>query len=407
MRHTCANAKLAIAVCAALLTFSAAAAIGGESGNLLLNGGAEDGKGDQPSVWSAASVPADGLTMSRTTDAVHSGKFSFFISNSHKYDKPVSNNWAQEIQKVPRGKAIVASAYIKAESADAANVCVQCWDLDGKNMLAFASTPVFRGSQEWIEASTSPVTVPDETASVIVRAALTGQGKAWFDDVSLTVAEAPAKPVTQGAAAEAEAKVPEDLAKAASGRIVRAVPIAKDCMVLSYLADWAHGNMDNLGIADNDGGVRSLFAWAPQAVAAGDIKQENLRFVLALYSRETTAGPSPGKIEAYQVLKDWPENTSWKTQPQYAPTAAASFDFVPEKEWKLFDVTAVVRAEAAPGAKAYGVMLRFAAEDKSGAAKDWSGYQIVSREGIGEWQGFRPVLLIIEGPKASDKAQAK
>src|SRR6476619_5800547 len=121
--------------------------------NLLLNPGAEQGKGDNPSVWERASVPADGLEMKRSTTAVKDGNASLMIANDHKYDKPVANNWMQSLQKVPHGAVLRVAAEIRTRDADSANVCLQCWDITGEKMLAFGSTPVIRGDQDWIRVT--------------------------------------------------------------------------------------------------------------------------------------------------------------------------------------------------------------------------------------------------------------
>jgi len=355
---------------------------------LLLNGGAEKGKGELPSVWFAARVPAKGLRMFRATDQAKTGKASLAIFNEHQYKETVANNWAQRLQQVPAGKTLILSAYIRTENADSVNVCLQCWSLGGKEMLAFTSTPVFRGDQEWILVRSGRVTVPAKTAFIIVRAVLAGKGKAWFDDISVAV---------QGPATQPEEAIaPEDLAKLAGGRIVKALPITKDCMVLAYLPSWAHGNVDNIAVANNDGGVRTLLAWpeiTPQEASRAD-----RRFVLALYSRKTTLREPAGTIGAHELLADWPELTSWKTKPRFATKPAATFKFVPGEGWKLFDVTDLVRAQAGDRRKACGVMLRFDREDVVSAMK-WSGYAFVSREGIGQWLNSRPVLLVIEPSK--------
>jgi hypothetical protein len=57
------------------------------------------------------------------------------------------------------------------------------------------------------------------------------------------------------------ATVDPDLVKLAPGPIVRAIPVSKDCMVLAYLPDWNFGNVDNIGIGNNDGGVQTLIDW--------------------------------------------------------------------------------------------------------------------------------------------------
>ncbi|HAL45778.1 MAG TPA: hypothetical protein DCP47_07685 [Phycisphaerales bacterium] len=153
--------------------------------NFLNNSGAEDGKGDLPSLWFRASVPADGLEMYRDTENVHSGKYSLAITNTHKYGETVSNNWAQNIQNIPVGSVINVSAYIKTENADSANVCIQCWDIGDKNMLAFTTTNTLRGDNNWPLLKSPPISVPDGTVKITVRAALTGIGNVWFDDIKV------------------------------------------------------------------------------------------------------------------------------------------------------------------------------------------------------------------------------
>jgi len=392
MRHIAAVTGLVLTV-----TFSTLAVSADDARNLLLNPGAETGKRDMPSVWFAASVPAEGLRMWCDAGEAHSGQASLAISNEHLYREPVANNWSQSVQQIPRGKPVVVSAWIKTEDVDSANVCMQCWDLDGKNMLAFASTPVFRGTQDWTEVRSDPITVPYKTASIIVRAAASGTGKAWFDDVSFSVVELPSAPVAASSEpAGPAASTVDELAALVGAKVLRTGAVTRDCMVLSYLPAWNHGNVDNIAAANNDGGVRTLFAW-DQSLTEND---KGLRYVLAAYSRKTTSGPSPGTLEAYEILSDWPEHTSWMTQPQCSPKPVASFDFVPDSGWKLFDVTDLVRSQASDGRKAYGILLRFAAENESGRKSDWSGYAFVSREGEGQWRNFHPLLLVLEAPDA-------
>jgi uncharacterized protein (TIGR03067 family) len=138
-----------------------------------------------------AELPADGLRMWRAREGAHSGEACLAIANTHQYEKEVCNNWAQELEDVPLGKTIRLSAYVKTAGADNVNLCIQCWDKSGQKMLAFASSPVLRGDHPWTLVSTTPVEVPPDTASIMVRAVLTGQGQVWFDDLSLVVVEEP------------------------------------------------------------------------------------------------------------------------------------------------------------------------------------------------------------------------
>jgi len=79
---------------------------------------------------------------------------------------------------------------VRTKDADDVNLCIQCWDQSKTKMLAFASTPTLRGDQAWAAVSSTPVAVPPDTASIMVRAVLTGKGQVWFDDLSLAVLEA-------------------------------------------------------------------------------------------------------------------------------------------------------------------------------------------------------------------------
>jgi hypothetical protein len=168
-----------------LITIAPSVCIAEQKANILLNGGAEVGKNDSPSLWSKACISAEGLKMYRDTENVHSGKYSLAISNAHKYARTVCNNWAQNLQNVSDGSVINVSAYIKSEKADSINVCIQCWGLEYGKMLAFTSTNILRGDSNWVLLESPPILVPAGTTKITVRAVLTGIGKVWFDDISV------------------------------------------------------------------------------------------------------------------------------------------------------------------------------------------------------------------------------
>lgn len=402
-------AALAFLVIASAAVGSSAAE---ESRNLLLNPGAESGRGDSPSVWVAARGPGqrEGLTMRRSTDQAHSGRASLAIrfDGPDPAGNPIAFNWAQTLAEPPVGRTIRVRAWIKAEGADAANVCVQCWG-DKDEMLAFGSTPVFRGDQDWAEARGGPVVVPTGTARVVVRAALTGRGRAWFDDLavvedgrtSIARADLEARAASQRAATASRDDVvtgiDDALTRLAGGRIVRALPVAKDCTILAYLSSWDHGRVDWVAVANNNngarGGVRTLIG-LPE-LKAEDVAADDRKFVLALYSRKTTSGDAPSPIEAVELTSGWAESTSWDDAPDVASSPFASAVLAPGEGWKLFDVTPLVRKGASSVTKGRGLALRFAREDVGTGGK-WSGYEFVSREGQ---PGRRPMLLVIEPAK--------
>ena len=190
------------------------------------------------------------------------------------------------------------------------------------------------------------------------------------------------------------ARVNSDLAKLAPGPIVRTMPVSKDCMILSYLPDWNFGNVDNIGIGNNDGGVRTLLDWP--AIASDEARSSERRFLIALYSRKTISHPLASAVNVHELLEAWPERTSWRTKPSYEDEPAARGKFEPGDGWKLFDVTTLIRTRAKAGRKSHGVVLRFSKEDMPGGLPEvLSDYKLVSREGTGEWTDFRPVLLVV------------
>ncbi len=208
--------------------------------------------------------------------------------------------------------------------------------------------------------------------------------------------EARRKSGQKAAEARSGAAIDRDLARLVVGTIVRTSPVNRDCMILAYLPDQNVGHVDNFAMGNNGGGVRMLIGWTP--LPEDDVTSPENRFVLALYSRKTTSHPPAGKILGFELLDDWHEMNSWNRQPRYNPEPFANYAFEPGDGWKLFDVTPMVREQARDGRKNHGILLRFLSEDVRGP--DWSGYEIVSREGAGEWAGRRPVLLVVRDAKA-------
>jgi hypothetical protein len=166
-------------------------------------------------------------------------------------------------------------------------------------------------------------------------------------------------------------------------------------MILAYLPNQNLGHVDNFGLANNDGGVRALIAWP--SIPRDEAAAPDRRFLIATYSRKTTSHPPTGPIHAFELLESWRELNSWKIQPRYDPEPAATYRFEPGEGWKLFDVTSMVRAQAQAGRDGHGLLLRFLSEDVRGP--DWSGYELVSREGAGEWTNRRPLLLVVKASK--------
>lgn len=159
--------------------------------NLVVNPGIEetdDEHKDEPFYWFKAHVAAPGLEMRRVTEVARAGKAALLISNSHRYDEAVSNNWAQTVPYQLAGRTVRVSGWVRTENAEHVNICVQGW-ADLANMPSFGSTEVIKGTQDWKRVQSKPVRLSPSVTMVTVRAALTGTGKAWFDEITLELAD--------------------------------------------------------------------------------------------------------------------------------------------------------------------------------------------------------------------------
>jgi RNA polymerase sigma factor (sigma-70 family) len=299
---------------------------------------------------------------------------------------------------VNRGQAI--PNVVAATAHDIANgVLFTMWF---SNFKTIAVTLVVLGL---VGAGTSLVTQRPAAARAPLEQSRTGA------DVGSTIASSGSAQDERSKSAQVQAKrrqepqsvrVNPDLAKLVQGPIVRTTTVSKDCMVLAYLPDWNFGNVDNIGIGNNDGGVRTLLDWP--AIPPDEVGSLEHQFLIAVYARETISHPPASAIHAFEILTEWPERTSWKRQPRYAAEPAATYKFEPGVGWKVFDVTALVRARAKAGRDGHGVLIRFLDEDVPGGPQDdHCDYKMVSREATAEWADRRPVLLVV---KASKPAKA-
>ncbi|MDG6228373.1 MAG: hypothetical protein QCH96_00230 [Candidatus Thermoplasmatota archaeon] len=152
--------------------------------NILKNSGFECGSDDGPSHWFQAIIPQDNLTMTWDSTVVYNGNYSLGINNSYIYENVTCNNWAQQIEEVPKNRFFELSGWVKTIEAEAVVMVVQCLDEEG-DFVGFGTTGDINGTNDWTEYS-SMVYVPPNTNQIIVRLALCGTGQVWFDDVELT-----------------------------------------------------------------------------------------------------------------------------------------------------------------------------------------------------------------------------
>lgn len=126
--------------------------------------------------------------MRRVSERARSGKSAAMIINPRPSPDAVTNNWAQSVPYDLAGRVVRVSGWVKTENAESAYLCVQGWT-DLVNLSSFGSTETIKGTQDWKRVLSRPVRLAPSVTVVTVRAALTGTGKAWFDDVALELAD--------------------------------------------------------------------------------------------------------------------------------------------------------------------------------------------------------------------------
>jgi hypothetical protein len=360
--------------------------------NLLLDGGGESASIDKGhnSAWYPAFRPDQGVRLWIDHQNAWSGQSCFAIASEQQDRKPAANNWAQKLAYVPANKTVRVSAYVKTQDAEQVNVCVQCWGPGAEKMIGFSSTPVQRGTHDWTLTQSPELVVPAETEKLVVRAALTGKGKAFFDDISLEI-------VGGTTAADSEES---NIKKLVEGRIKRTIDVTQDAMVLAYLPQWRHGDLDNIAVANNDGGVRTLMCW--ESPTKEEVAEAGLQFWLLLYVRKSHLQKDAPMMHLHEVEEPWLEAIGWTQQPRFRLQPTIEVPLSPGTGWKAINVTRFIRDRSETPSASHGVVLRFKDEDRQAKRNDWSGYQFVSREGIGQWERCRPVLLVVDPAQQPD-----
>jgi hypothetical protein len=184
-----------------------------------------------------------------------------------------------------------------------------------------------------------------------------------------------------------------------TGRLLRTVPVERWGTAVNYSLEQAwRGQSNETFFLDNKGGLQALVKWAD--IPKEEAESNNRRFILALFSRDTTVGAiPPSQILVHEIVGYWSMSTG-QPMPKWSPDPAGRFDFEPGAGWKLFDVTEVVRAQARENRPNYGVLLRFEREDVRSVENPprWSGYAI-ALGASNEASNDRPRLLVVEPKK--------
>ncbi|MDX9974158.1 MAG: hypothetical protein RBU21_14330 [FCB group bacterium] len=188
-------AALALCLLACSAVGAADTAATAEAGNLLANPGFEQYDKGLPVGWSLFVQPHEGAsgTLDRNGKAVQ-GRNAILLSTETPYETDPFNNWSQNVVQDFNGKIIVLKGAIRTDNATQAALWVQCWRKDPWSMLASTGSGTafpMAGTKDWTRVEVR-MKAPRGTDYVTVRCVLSGTGKAWFDDLSMTTEAAPA-----------------------------------------------------------------------------------------------------------------------------------------------------------------------------------------------------------------------
>jgi hypothetical protein len=168
------------------------------------NGGFEEkGPHGGAADWWRLGGPNESYAMELDPDVVHSGSASGRVD--YKRGEPGWGAWNQSYDPTAfAGKKIHLSAWIKTERAETCGPCTKPGQttatLDESirkgaevriNQSAAnykAITPFVTGTSDWTRFEAEAVIEPHAT-SIIIAPILWGKGRAWFDDIKVTVTE--------------------------------------------------------------------------------------------------------------------------------------------------------------------------------------------------------------------------
>lgn len=112
---------------------------------------------------------------------------SFVISSDEKFidrGEPVSIFIYQRIENVPMDKKLVFNSYIKTVNADAAFISLELYD-QNDSLLTLTNTDLIEGTNDWTYCTTWLRTQNEHIKYMLVKCALEGRGKVWFDKLEL------------------------------------------------------------------------------------------------------------------------------------------------------------------------------------------------------------------------------
>jgi hypothetical protein len=156
--------------------------------NLIPNYGFEVGTYEQ--IWGWSTRPDNqGAVLYRDDGISHRGLASAAVSTNGL--DVVDAGWLARLPVLPLEHDVVFEGYIKTEGLQGGSFLrvIAVTEVDGEmHVLFWATSDPVGGDSDWVSRSIR-CSIPAETTAVWLEIGLDGNGRAWFDDVSLVVEE--------------------------------------------------------------------------------------------------------------------------------------------------------------------------------------------------------------------------
>ncbi len=137
--------------------------------------------------WHKANDFFPNIILSYSSEEQKDGRSSFFISSNEMFfdrGEPVSIFIYQQIENVPLDKKLIFNSYIKTENADGAFISIELYDKND-SLLTVTNTDLIEGTTDWTHYTTWIRTQNENIKYLLIKCALEGKGKAWFDKLEL------------------------------------------------------------------------------------------------------------------------------------------------------------------------------------------------------------------------------
>ena len=173
-----------------LVGWICAATAFGDAG-LLTNTGFEDTLDSAPAGWKVFVAPQPGATGEIDSEHAFEGQNSVRLHIPTPYAVEPANNWSQPLPLTNTGVRVRVQAHIKTNDATEAAIWLQCFQRDPwmvlKQVSSSTDSPVY-GTMDWTPVEFEAL-VPRGTDYAMIRCVLKGHGTAWFDNVSVELAD--------------------------------------------------------------------------------------------------------------------------------------------------------------------------------------------------------------------------